>query len=202
LAFALCADIGGLPFHAPVAAAFQADHIARDLQRHFLPVVEIFQSDLNLVLKVASPGALRSAAVPPAAAAAEQMAEEVIKPGTAAFTEAIGTVLIVATALFGVFEDIMGVVDLLEFVCGLGVIGMFVGMAFKGFLAKRSLQFSFVNLRRDTKNVVESGVDNHAKWHEKVTAVGHLRFRTTRERYLEFQSRKDAMKERDFSKQN
>ena len=75
------------------------------------------------------------------AAHAAKAAEIKATCAAAAHLRAVKTELVVAFALFGVAEDLIGLVELLEALFGVFVVGVQVGMAFLGFLAVRAFDF-------------------------------------------------------------
>ena len=129
------------------AAAGIAVFVAEEVNRLLAAESRLFKGDGDAVLQVV---ALNGAG--PARAAAHAAKESIenaakaaeIKPAcsAAAHLRAVEAELVVAFALFGVAEDLIGLVELLEALLGVFVVGVQVGMAFLGFFAVRAFDFS------------------------------------------------------------
>ena len=134
-------------------AARIAVFVAEEIDRLFAAESRLLEGDGDAVLQVI---ALDRAGPPRTAAHAAKegikdafKAAHAAKPAeikatctaAAAHLRAVKTELVVAFALFGVAEDLIGLVELLEALFGVFVVGVQVGMAFLGFLAVRAFDF-------------------------------------------------------------
>ena len=135
-------------------AARIAVFVAEEIDRLFAAESRLLEGDGDAVLQVIAldrTGPPRTAAhaakegIKDAFKAAHTAKAAEIKPtcaaAAAAHLRAVKTELVVAFALFGVAEDLIGLVELLEALFGVFVVGVQVGMAFLGFLAVRAFDF-------------------------------------------------------------
>ena len=133
------------------AAAGIAIFVAEEVDRLFAAESRLLKGDGDAVLQVVAlngAGPARAAAhaaeegIKNAFKAAHAAKAAKIKPAcSAAHLRAIEAELIITFALFGVAEDLIGLVELLEALLGVFVVGVQVGMAFLGFFAVRALDF-------------------------------------------------------------
>ena len=136
---------------APVPPQAIAVFVAEEVNRLLAAESRLFKGDGDAVLQVVALNGAGPART--AAHAAKEGIENAFKAAHAAKAAEIKPALlrrrpfcgpskpnmVVAFALFGVAEDLIGLVELLEALLGVFVVGVQVGMAFLGFFAVRAL---------------------------------------------------------------
>ena len=126
----------------------------------------LFKRDFHIVAQIRAALAALAAAAAPAAAHAEQVfedvgegrreigAETVRSPAHAAVLEGGVTEAVIGRALVAVLEDVVGLVELLEFVLAVAVARIAVRVMLHGELAERSLELDLGDGTRDAQDLV------------------------------------------------